>query len=1020
VFGGYLYGPGIVNISGDYTDQEYIASGVTANLTGALYQVNSVEQDYDIGTAASVLSIASTGTYAIISDSQFYNGNNNDTGTGTIINAGLFEKLGVTNYSNIYSNFTNSSAATIYIAGGGDDISFLGASNDFSGTINGPGYIYFGSGSHSTLEAALSLNVGILTISDGGTNLLLASNRTLGNQFTMQNSSALNLNGHTLNVTGNAYLNNSAGAYGPGAINLTGTADIGNFYVYGKAVLLDNGFITEDGFLQLGDGNADTAHMTIAAGATYEILNNNGISQNGAAAITNNGLFEKIAANDTSQINVKFNNGTTGTIAALPLTTLQFGGGGSLAGTLTGGGQINLSGGTFSLAALATVNVATFQVNGAQLNLAANRKFTDIFDETGGNVNLEGFTLTAAGNSTFYNSSVTGFGALIINGSSYVYGYTVDGAARLVDTGTVLEGGNVQLGNNGADTSSLTIASGAVWDILGDGYGFNSNGNVSVVNSGLFEKTGARGFSAINVNFTNTGSGIIDAVSGDIGLYGGLIGGTLTGAGEIDLDGGGMTLKSTVVNVAVLGINANVSLANSLTYGGDFVLNYNDTLFLESNTLNLTGSANLVGGFDGPGTVVVAGNAIVNQLDLFGGTELLLTGTVDQINVLKFGLNDPNPGPAELLSIAAGAIYQIQDDTGFQDFAGNNDTVINAGLLEKTALIGTSEIQPSFANTGTVLAASGVLQFDTVTNLAAGTLTGGTWDAAGGEILLLGGTVTTDAANIIISGAGGNFANGANSSSTTSLASSLTSIATGGTLQILKGASFSDGSLSNAGTLIVGGTVSGGTVATGGIEFVLSGGTASAANINGGTLQVNAGGVLSGSIGFSGTGGELILESPTLPTNVISGFAAGDTIQLAGIAYVSGASVTVTTAGTVSIIDGGHTYSLNIAGATVGESDFFFSSGSLLTKGSAPQAPKFLAPVGSATKPAAHWIPGAQAAQMFKAPTAAAVAAAALPVTSSGGAPDYEALAVHRGGAALLLAERPQAIPPVYPGSGGF
>jgi hypothetical protein len=1019
VLGAYLNGPGIVNISGTYTDQEYIGSGVTTNLTGTLYQVNSVSQDYDNGSAASVLSISSAGTYAIISDSELYNGNNNGAGTGKIVNAGLFEKIGVTSYSNIYSNFTNASTGTIYIAGGGDDLSFLGPNNDFSGTIEGPGYIYFGYASHSTLEAALTLNIGIFTISDGGTNVKLGGNRSFGNQFTMQNSSALNLNGHTLNLTGNAYLGSSAGAYGPGTINLTGSGDIGGYYVYGKAVLLDNGFITQDGFLELGNGSADTAHMTIATGATYEILDNSNIGQNGTAAVTNNGLFEKIAANDASLINVKFNNGATGTIAALPLTTLQFGGGGSLAGTLTGGGEINLAGGTFSLAALATVNVATFEVNGAQLDISANRKFTDIFDETGGNVNLEGFTLTAAGSSSFYNASVTGFGALIIGRSSYVYGYTVDGAARLIDTGTVLQGGNVALGNNVADTSSLTIASGAVWDILGDGYGFNADGHVSIVNSGLFEKTGARGFSSVNVNFTNTGSGIIDAVSGDIGIYGGLIGGTLTGAGEIDLDGNGMTLKSTIVNVGVLGINAGVTLANSLTYGGDFILSGTDTLFLGSNTLSLTGSANLVGGFDGPGLVVVKGSATVNQLDLFGGTELVLTGTVDQIGQLRFGLNDPNPGPSDLLSIASGAVYLIQDDTGFQDFGGNNDTVINAGLLEKTALIGTSDIQPSFANSGTVLSTLGVLQFDTITNLTAGTLTGGIWDAAGGEILVLGGTVTTDAANIIISGTGGSFVDGANASSTRSLASSLTAIATGGTLQILKGASFADGGLADAGTEIVGGTVSGGTVVTGGLELVLSGGTASAAHIGGGVLQVNAGGVISGSIGFSGTGGELIIGSPTLPTNVISGFAAGDTIQLAGIAYVSGASVTVTTAGTVSVIDGGHTYSLNIAGATVGESDLFFSSGSLLTKGSAPQAPKFLAPVGSATKPAVHWVMGAQGVEMFRAQPAAAVAPAALAVTSSGGGAGYEALAVHRGGAALLLAERPQAAA-VYPGSGGF
>jgi hypothetical protein len=43
-------------------------------------------------------------------------------------------------------------------------------------------------------------------------------------------------------------------------------------------------------------------------------------------------------------------------------------------------------------------------------------------------------------------------------------------------------------------------------------------------------------------------------------------------------------------------------------------------------------------------------------------------------------------------------------------------------------------------------------------------------------------------------------------------------------------------------------------------------------------LTVENGGIIDGALGFTGAGGTLVLSS--LPTNVISGFAAGDIIDL--------------------------------------------------------------------------------------------------------------------------------------------
>ncbi len=145
---------------------------------------------------------------------------------------------------------------------------------------------------------------------------------------------------------------------------------------------------------------------------------------------------------------------------------------------------------------------------------------------------------------------------------------------------------------------------------------------------------------------------------------------------------------------------------------------------------------------------------------------------------------------------------------------------------------------------------------------------------------------------------------------------------------------------SDAGQFILsGGTATKTTVKTGGLEEILKGGTAAGATLAGGELILEVGAKLTAGVSFTTVkGGDLVLESATLPTATITGFIAGDTITLPGIIYNTNDSVTVAKAGIVSIVTPGKTYSLNIAGATVGETDLHFSAGSILTKSTAAKA----------------------------------------------------------------------------------
>jgi hypothetical protein len=133
--------------------------------------------------------------------------------------------------------------------------------------------------------------------------------------------------------------------------------------------------------------------------------------------------------------------------------------------------------------------------------------------------------------------------------------------------------------------------------------------------------------------------------------------------------------------------------------------------------------------------------------------------------------------------------------------------------------------------------------------------------------------------------------------------------------------------------VLAGGTATKTTVKTGALEDVYKGGIAAGATLAGGELILELGAKLTAGVSFTAVkSGDLVLDSATMPTATITGFIAGDTIALPGIAYTNGDSVTVANAGVVSINTPGKTYNLNIAGATVGETDFQFSSGSLLTK----------------------------------------------------------------------------------------
>ena len=110
---------------------------------------------------------------------------------------------------------------------------------------------------------------------------------------------------------------------------------------------------------------------------------------------------------------------------------------------------------------------------------------------------------------------------------------------------------------------------------------------------------------------------------------------------------------------------------------------------------------------------------------------------------------------------------------------------------------------------------------------------------------------------------------------------------------------------------------------SGGIENVASGGTTIATTINGGTLELGTGAVVSGAITFTSAGGTLQIGSTAMPTNVISGLAIGDVIDLLGVTFSSGGSATLMSGNVLKVVEGGKAYQLHLDPKQVLTADTF-------------------------------------------------------------------------------------------------
>ena len=162
-----------------------------------------------------------------------------------------------------------------------------------------------------------------------------------------------------------------------------------------------------------------------------------------------------------------------------------------------------------------------------------------------------------------------------------------------------------------------------------------------------------------------------------------------------------------------------VTLGNDLDFAGDFAATLG-TLNLNGHTLTLHNTPSLMTAYvDGPGTLKVAGSATIGSNFGVRYTDPAATledaGSIEQTgNVLWNGT----------VQIDSGKSYSITTASALHNVGGTYMAIVNDGTFTDTAA-GTSTVDASFANNGTLTIGSGAtLHLNSGTSSLGGSITG--------------------------------------------------------------------------------------------------------------------------------------------------------------------------------------------------------------------------------------------------------------------------------------------------------
>ncbi len=767
---------------------------------------------------------------------------------------------------------------------------------------------------------------------------------------------------------------------------------VSNIVLDAGSTWTNTGVVNVEGNFYVNNSGSGAAIIVNETGAVFDMTSANpylepGYYYNSEDIFANAGTLEATSG-VTGTIAMTVNN--TGLISVARGATLELDVGGTIGGTLSGTGTLELGGsGTFSVL-FGTISTAIALTDDATLAIAI------------------GQTLTCAGPASLGlgYALIAGSGTLITTGATTIGSNLSTTTLRIgddltwINSGkvTVIDEGDLWIGTSSTDSVSITNAAGASFDFTSDYYGGDLyNGTGTFTNAGTLAKTGGAftngdGMPVINSGLIEVSVGTLELGSvtstGSLSVGSGATlrldnGGVLNNAisaasGTLLLDGG--TLDLTAAQVKSFG-NVLVSAARNssvgtllLTTSGTFaappqITDYGTLGIAAGQTLTCSGplSFNVEGGYlTGPGTLVTTVTTTINEnaeVVLGGGLNWLNSGIVNDAGGVEIYL--PGTGSVAITN-GAGATFDLTSDNGgVDDYGGSTNLFTNAGTLAKTGGTLTSIVGVAVTNNGLIQVESGTLALNstvinagellataggvlnlasaTLSNFSGNTLTGGTYEADAGSIIELANnaSIAIDSASVMLSGLGSSIeALNTSTRRQATLDSTLGSIAAAGTLALASGRNFT--AAANHGTFAISGLLS-----LGGVNFAAtklsvnsSGSVSGSGTVSGavanlgditalGALMLN--GALSGGGVLNAAGGAVL---DLMQGGTLSGSVSGlGTLQLDGAAatVLAGASVTVA----ATKIDAGATLSGtgSIAGSVADAGTLAASGGTLLVNG---------------------------------------------------------------------------------------
>jgi hypothetical protein len=614
-----------------------------------------------------------------------------------------------------------------------------------------------------------------------GGSLDLANASTLDSDFTFTNGTISGTG--TLTVNG-AFTWSGGTMMGSGHTRVNNTLALSNTGGFFNSTMLDGRALDNAGTTTwTGPGNISVGNggsFNNLSGGTFNASTDTTASPSFTSfgtpggAFNNAGTFNKQSTSGTSSISIAFNN--SGTLD-VQMGTLNLNNGGDSTGSFVveAGATLAFNSGTHTLRAASSVSGAgTVQFGTTDFGGAGT--INELGTYSVNTTNLVSSTVNFAHDSTLVNlnmsnGTLTGLNDVTVTGTLNWTGGTMSGAGRTISTGTLNISGNnsktldTRTLNNSASATwtgtDIGVVNGAVFNNLAAGsfddqtsanFGgvFGSSGTFN--NAGTFTKSQTSDQTTINVAFNNSGSAEVQ--DGTLRLTNG------TSSGSFTTDAG-MTLAFTgnqTLTVAssldgpgkVLFSSGTSNVLGSFAPGG--------TVTVSGGTVNFGSSVDLgaltftSGTITGSGTVTVEGTVNWTGGTMSGSGSTVTNDTVNVSNPSFFGptldgRTFVNNGTFVFtgtggFSVANGAVFNNSGTFLYQtnaQLSGSGGAVFNnTGDFQKNSSSGTSIVNFTFNNDGTLEVQTGTLNFS-----SSGESSGSISVSAGAVLLFNGSGIFT-------------------------------------------------------------------------------------------------------------------------------------------------------------------------------------------------------------------------------------------------------------------------------------